>query len=86
MLQHQVTVEALAQVKKISARTTEPVSVIHDDTIAQKTKPSLQAQSPMECNGFPHSHLLGEVVFGHQLQTTRNFLIMSEIPLSFSKN
>lgn len=48
----------------------EPLFVIHDDTIAQKTKPSSQARSPIEQAGFHHSHLLGKVVWGHQVQAT----------------
>ncbi len=70
VLQQRVCVEALAQVKVISERTAEPLFVIHDDTIAQKTKPSSQAQSPIELTGYHHSHLRGKVVFGHQLQAT----------------
>lgn len=35
VLQQRVSVEAQAKVKAISERTTEPLFVIHDDTIAQ---------------------------------------------------
>jgi hypothetical protein len=69
-------------VVQVSRETEEPLFVIHDDTIAQKTKPSSQAQSPMERTGFHHSHLLGKVVFGHQLQATA--LASSDVSLIHS--
>ncbi|NUU58943.1 hypothetical protein HPT30_00780, partial [Paenibacillus sp. JW14] len=53
-----------------SKRTAEPLFVIHDDTIAQKTKPSSQARFPIEQAGFHHSHLQGKVVWGHQVKAT----------------
>lgn len=51
----------------------------HRTSIAQKTKPSLQAQSPMESTSFHHSHLLSKVVFGYQLQTM--FLSCADVSL-----
>jgi len=53
-----------------SERTAEPIFVIHDATIAEKTKPSSLAVAPMELAGFQHSHLLGKAVWGHQAQAT----------------
>jgi hypothetical protein len=70
VLQNKVKAESLRQVVQTSKRTAEPLFVIHDDTIAQKTKPSSQAEAPMELTGFHHSHLLGKVVWGHQVQAT----------------
>lgn len=70
VLQHKVKTESLRQILETSQRTGEPLFVIHDDTIAQKTKPSSQARSPIEQAGFHHSHLLGKVVWGHQVQAT----------------
>jgi hypothetical protein len=70
VLQNKIKKESIHQVLQISRQTQEPVFVIHDDTVAAKTKPSSQALFPMERTGFHHSHLLGKVVFGHQLQAT----------------
>lgn len=61
--QTKVKTESLRQVVQESNRTAEPLFVIHDDTIAQKTKPSSQAEAPIELTGFHHSHLLGKVVW-----------------------
>lgn len=47
-----------------------------------KTKPSSQAQSPIELTGFHYSHLLGKVVFGHQLQAT--IVTCGELSLIYS--
>ncbi len=70
VLQNKVKTESLRQILESSQYTKEPIFVIHDDTIAQKTKPSSQARSPMEQADFHHSHLLGKVVWGHQVQAT----------------
>lgn len=70
MLQHKVKTESLRQILETSQRTGEPLFVIHDHTIAQKTKPSSQARSSIEQAGFHHSHLLGKMVWGHQVQAT----------------
>jgi hypothetical protein len=70
VLQNKVKTESLRHVVQISNQTAEPLFVIHDDTISKKTKPSSQAQSPMEQTGFHHSHLEGKVVWGHQVQAT----------------
>lgn len=70
VLQDKVKTESLRQILETSRRTVEPLFVIHDDTIAQKTKPSSQARFPIEQAGFHHSHLLGKVVWGHQVQAT----------------
>ncbi|WP_340017900.1 hypothetical protein [Paenibacillus sp. FSL H3-0457] len=39
VLQNRIKAEALAQITEISKQTTEPLFVIHDDTIVEKTKP-----------------------------------------------
>ena len=49
-----------------SVRTDGGAAVRHP--VAQKTKPSSQAQAPTELTGFHHSRLLGKVVWGHQVQ------------------
>lgn len=46
------------------------IFVIFDDTIAEKTKPSSQAKSPIQETGFHQSHLKNKQVWGHQLLTT----------------
>jgi Transposase DDE domain len=70
VLQNKVKTESLQHVIQLSNQTAEPLFIIHDDTISKKTKPSSQAQSPMELTGFHHSHLEGKVVYGHQVQAT----------------
>lgn len=70
VLQNKVKTESLRQILETSRRTVEPLFVIHDDTIALKTKPSSQARFPIEQAGFHHSHLLGKVIWGHQVQAT----------------
>jgi len=47
-------------------RTGKPVICIVDDTIASKTKPSLQAMHPMEAAYFHQSHLKKKQDYGHQ--------------------
>ncbi|OXM16400.1 IS701 family transposase [Paenibacillus herberti] len=70
VLQNKVKNESLRRVVQIANQTAEPLFVIHDDTISKKTKPSSQAQSPIEQTGFHHSHLEGKIVWGHQVQAT----------------
>ena len=48
-----------------SKDTSEPLFIIHDDTICQKTKPSSQAKSPIEDASFHRSNK-----YGHQLLAT----------------
>jgi len=69
-LQRIVKEESLRHVVQQSKQTKEPIFVIHDDTVCKKTKPSLQAVSPIEQTDFHYSHLDGTVVFGHQVQAT----------------
>lgn len=47
VLQTKVKAESLRHVMQASIRTAEPMFVIHNDTIAQKTKPSSQAEAPI---------------------------------------
>jgi len=47
-------------------RTGKPVICIVDDTIASKTKPSLQAMHPIEAAYFHQSHLKKKQDYGHQ--------------------
>jgi hypothetical protein len=47
----------------------EPIFVIYDDTIAEKTKPSSQAKDPIQQADFNYSHLDRKKVWSHQLFT-----------------
>lgn len=62
--------EAISRVKLLARTTQRPIFVIHDDTISEKTKPSLQAKRPIEETAFHHSHLDHKKVWGHQFFTT----------------
>ncbi len=53
-----------------NSSSSEPVFVIYDDTIAEKTKPSSQAKNTIQQADFHYSHLDRKKVFGHQLFTT----------------
>lgn len=69
-LQRIVKKESLDFVIKHAKQIEEPLFVIHDDTVCEKTKPSSQAKRPIEQTGFHHSHLKGKRVWGHQVQAT----------------
>lgn len=45
----------------------KPLFFLLDDTISKKTKPSSQAQCPIEGCGFHFSHTEGKTVWGHQV-------------------
>ena len=57
-------------IQRLSKETGAPMFVIMDDTVNVKTKPSSQAERPIEMAGFHHSHLLGKQVWGHQVMAT----------------
>jgi hypothetical protein len=46
--------------------TKEPIYIIIDDTICEKTKPSSKAESSIYGASFHKSHLKGKCVYGHQ--------------------
>ena len=50
-----------------SKKSEKPIYFIIDDTISKKTKPSSQAEKPIENCRFAYSHLEGKVVYGHQI-------------------
>jgi len=64
-LQRIIREESLNFVLKHSIKTDEPLFIIHDDTICQKTKPSSQAKSSIEEASFHRSSK-----WGHQLLAT----------------
>ena len=55
------------QIHRLAKQTNEPVFLMIDDTICQKTKPSLQAKSPIEGCDHHFSHTEGKFVWGHQV-------------------
>jgi hypothetical protein len=54
---------------KISETTGNPIYVIIDNTISEKTVPSSKAKKPTEKCAFHKSHLKNKTVYGHQLVT-----------------
>ena len=69
-IQKIVKQESLQFIVSLSQNTEQPMVVIHDDTVCNKTKPSSQAQRPIEQADFHFSHLEGKSVWGHQVQAT----------------
>ncbi len=58
---------AIKRIWDLSRTTGEPIYVIIDDTISEKTIPSSRAKSPMELCGFHQSHTKNKTVYGHQI-------------------
>jgi len=54
----------------LAASSQLPLFVIFDDTIAEKTKPSSQAENTIQQTEYHYSHLDRKQVWGHQLLTT----------------
>ena len=52
---------------KEAIRSKQPILCIVDDTIASHTKPSSQAEHPIEAAYFHQSHLKGRQDYGHQI-------------------
>ncbi len=69
-IQKLVRQHSLQFVVSHSKKTEQPLFVIHDDTVCHKTKPSSQAQRPIEQADFHFSHLESKSVWGHQVQAT----------------
>lgn len=59
----------IEQIWKLSKTTGNPIYVIVDDTISEKTVPSSKAKKPTEKCDFHRSHLKSKTVYGHQLVT-----------------
>ena len=68
-LLQQLQRHAIEVIWEVSKETKEPIYVIVDDTISEKTAPSSKAQSPIEGCSFHHSHLSNKTVYGHQFVT-----------------
>jgi hypothetical protein len=59
----------IMRIWQTSKITGNPIYVVIDDTISEKTVPSSKAKKPTEKCGFHNSHLKGKTVYGHQLVT-----------------
>ena len=59
--------ESFKYIQNLSIVTNAPMFLSFDDTVNVKTKPSSQAERPIEKAGFHHSHLLNKQVWGHQV-------------------
>lgn len=62
--------QSLNFILKTSQSINEPIFFIHDDTICKKSKPSSQANAPIQNSDYHFSHLEGKTVWGHQLLST----------------
>lgn len=65
-LMHVVQENAWRTIYQEATRIQEPIFVIVDDTICEKTKPSSQAMFPIQGTGFHHSHTKGKRIWGHE--------------------
>ena len=61
--------QVLSRIQQLIRYSHQPLFVIYDDTISEKTKPSSKAKRPIEDTAFHHSHLHHKQVWGHQLLT-----------------
>lgn len=58
--------QVLSRVQTLIRHSRQPLFVIYDDTVSEKTKPSSKANRPIEETSFHHSHLDHKQVWGHQ--------------------
>lgn len=65
VLEQHVRTFAFEQVMGHAKRGNDPMFLLIDDTVCEKTKPSSQATCAIEGAGFHHSHLHGKKVYGH---------------------
>jgi hypothetical protein len=63
----------------------EPIFVLLDDTVCQKTKPSSQARCPIQDATFHHSHSQGKRVWGHNMVQLMVSCQDSALPFSFKR-
>lgn len=64
-LDHIVQTLSYKEVSRISKQHNNPMFVLLDDTVCEKTKPSSQALFSMQGTSYHHSHLKGKTVYGH---------------------
>jgi|GEM_PF-3590964 len=67
VLAHRVRITAFEQVRRHTKQVNDPIFLLLDDTVCEKTKPSSQASCSIEGAGFHHSHLRGKKVYGHAM-------------------
>lgn len=67
---HTLQKQGIKLIYKGSSQPQEPIFVIYDDTICEKTKPSSKAFCPIAKTGFHQSHLKNTQVWGHQMVAT----------------
>ncbi len=60
---------AIKRIWQLSCQTKQPIYVIIDDTVNEKTVPSSKAQNTIQDCSFHKSHLKGKTVYGHQFVT-----------------
>lgn len=60
---------AIKRIWQRSKDTQQPIYIIIDDTVNEKTVPSSKAQNTIEGCSFHNSHLKRETVYGHQFVT-----------------
>ncbi|KYH29722.1 hypothetical protein CLTEP_26970 [Clostridium tepidiprofundi DSM 19306] len=58
---------AIKRIWDLSRTTGQPIYVIIDDTISERTIPSSRAKSSIELCGFHHFHTKNKKVYGHQI-------------------
>jgi hypothetical protein len=56
----------LEEIQRLSKATLQPVYVVADDTVSEKTRPSSKAKNPTQKCVFVYSHLKKKTVYGHQ--------------------
>jgi hypothetical protein len=69
LLLRTINAHAIEVIWKHSKETREPIYVIIDDTICEKTPPSSKAKNPIDGAYFHKSHLKNAFVYGHQFVT-----------------
>ena len=60
---------AIKRIWKLAKDTSQPIYIIIDDTVNEKTVPSSKAENTIEGCSFHNSHLKRKIVYGHQFVT-----------------
>lgn len=68
-LSEEIRSYAIKRIWQLSQQTKEPIYVIIDDTVNEKTVPSSKAQNTIQGCSFHRSHLRKKSVYGHQFVT-----------------
>ncbi|MGF7058200.1 SRSO17 transposase [Brassicibacter mesophilus] len=84
-LLHAIREHAIKRIWQIAKATKQPIYVIIDDTICEKTMPSSKVQNTIQGCFFHKSHLKGKMVYGHQFVTVmlrcNNVVVLFDIVL-----